>query len=70
MTVSMVARQACTVAIQLFQWKMAYSEGCLVAVGANEAIFQNSEACYSVRQRRRSHLVCFYRMGGAKRDRV
>ncbi len=43
MTVSMVARQAGLVATQLFQWKKAYSEGSLVAVGDNEPVFTASE---------------------------
>ena len=43
MTVSMVARQAGIAATQLFQWKKAYSEGSLVAVGANEPVVPASE---------------------------
>ena len=43
MTVSMVARQAGLAATQLFQWKKAYSEGSLVAVGANEPVVPASE---------------------------
>ena len=42
MTVSMVARQAGIAATQLFQWKKAYSEGSLVAVGANNQALQDS----------------------------
>jgi transposase len=38
MTVSMVARQAGLAAAQLFQWKKAYQEGSLVAVGSNEPV--------------------------------
>ncbi len=43
MTVSMVARQAGIAATQPFQWKNAYSEGSLVAVGANEPVVPASE---------------------------
>ena len=43
MTVSMVARQVGIAAAQLFQWKKAYQEGSLVAVGANEPVVPASE---------------------------
>ena len=43
MTWSMVARQPGIAATQLFQWKKAYSEGTLVAVGANETVVLASE---------------------------
>lgn len=43
MTISMVARLAGVAATQLFQWRKAYSEGSLVAVGANEAVVPASE---------------------------
>ena len=36
MTRSLAARMARIAAMQLFQWKNVYSEGSLVAVGANE----------------------------------
>jgi transposase len=43
MTVSMVAHQAGKVVTQIFQWKKAYSEGSLVAVGANKPVVPASE---------------------------
>ena len=43
MTVSLVARMAGIAATQLFQWKKAYSEGSLVAVGDNEPVVPASE---------------------------
>ena len=42
-SVSMVARQFGISAAQLFQWRKAYLEGSLVAVGANEAVVPASE---------------------------
>jgi transposase len=38
MSVSLVAREAGITASQLFQWRKAYTEGSLVAVGANEPV--------------------------------
>jgi transposase len=43
MSVSLVARQAGITASQLFQWRKAYTEGSLVAVGANEPVVPASE---------------------------
>jgi transposase len=43
MTVSVVARQVGIAATQLFQWKKAYSDGSLVAVGANEPVVPASD---------------------------
>jgi transposase len=43
MSVSLVARQAGITASQLFQWRKAYTEGSLVAVGANEQVVPASE---------------------------
>ena len=42
-SVSMVARQFGISAAQLFQWRKAYLEGSLVAVGANETVVPASE---------------------------
>ena len=42
-TVSLVAREAGITASQLFQWRKAYSDGSLVAVGANEPVVPASE---------------------------
>tara|TARA_R110000850_G_scaffold277140_1_gene423460 strand:- start:111 stop:434 length:324 start_codon:yes stop_codon:yes gene_type:complete len=42
-TVSLVARHAGVAASQLFQWRKAYTEGSLVAVGANEPVVPASQ---------------------------
>ena len=42
-SVSLVAREHGLTAAQLFQWRKAYSEGSLVAVGANETVVPASE---------------------------
>ena len=43
MSVSLGAREAGVTASQLFQWRRAYTEGSLVAVGANEPVVPASE---------------------------
>jgi len=50
MTVSMVARMAGVAATQLFQWRKAYSEGSLVAVGANESVVPASEMAEALKR--------------------
>ncbi len=42
-SVSMVARQFGITAAQLFQWRKAYLQGSLMAVGANETVVPASE---------------------------
>ena len=42
-SVSMVARQFGITAAQLFQWRKAYLQGSLMAVGANESVVPASE---------------------------
>ena len=42
-SVSLVAREHGLTAAQLFQWRKAYLEGSLVAVGANETVVPASE---------------------------
>lgn len=42
-SVSLVAREADIAASQLFQWRKAYADGSLVAVGANEPVVPASE---------------------------
>lgn len=42
-TVSLVAREAGITASQLFQWRKAYTDGSLIAVGANEPVVPASE---------------------------
>lgn len=42
-TVSWVAREAGIAASQLFQWKKAYEQGALVAVGASEPVVPASD---------------------------
>lgn len=42
-SVSLVARQAEVSTSQLFQWRKAYAEGSLVAVGANEPVVPASQ---------------------------
>ena len=49
-SVSMVARQFGISAAQLFQWRKAYLEGSLVAVGANETVVPASELQEAVRR--------------------
>jgi transposase len=43
MSVSLVAREAGISTGQLFQWRKAYLEGSLVAVGSNEPVVPASE---------------------------
>ena len=43
MLVSLVAREEGITASQLFQWRKAYTEGSLVAVGTNEPVVPASE---------------------------
>jgi transposase len=43
MSVSLVAREAGITASQLFQWRKAYTERSLVAVGANDPVVPASE---------------------------
>lgn len=43
MSVSLVAREAGITASQLFGWRKAYTQGSLVAVGANEPVVPASE---------------------------
>jgi transposase len=43
MSISSVAREAGIAVSQLFQWKKAYTEGSLVAVGANQPVVPASE---------------------------
>jgi transposase len=50
MSVSLVARQAGVAASQLFQWRKAYTEGSLVAVGANEPVVPASELQEAMRR--------------------
>jgi transposase len=50
MSVSLVAREAGITASQLFQWRKAYTEGSLVAVGANEPVVPASELQEAVRR--------------------
>jgi transposase len=49
-SVSLVARQHGLTAAQLFQWRKAYLEGSLVAVGANETVFPASELQEAMRR--------------------
>ena len=46
----MVARQHGLTAAQLFQWRKAYLEGSLVAVGANETVVPASELQEAMRR--------------------
>jgi transposase len=46
----LVARQHGLTAAQLFQWRKAYSEGSLVAVGANETVIPASELQEAMRR--------------------
>jgi transposase len=48
--VSLVARQHGLTAAQLFQWRKAYLEGSLVAVGANETVVPASELQEAMRR--------------------
>jgi transposase len=43
MSASLVAQEAGVTASQLFQWRKAYTEGSLVAVGANEPVVPASD---------------------------
>jgi transposase len=45
-----VARQHRSTAAQLFQWRKAYLEGYLLAVGANEAVVPASELQEAMRR--------------------
>ena len=49
-SVSLVARQNGLTAAQLFQWRKAYLEGSLVAVGANETVVPASELQEAMRR--------------------
>ena len=49
-SVSMVARQFGISAAQLFQWRKAYLQGSLMAVGANETVVPASELQESMRR--------------------
>jgi transposase len=46
----LVARQHVLTAAQLFQWRKAYLEGSLVAVGANETVLPASELQEAMRR--------------------
>jgi transposase len=50
MSVSLVAREAGITASQLFQWRKAYTEGSLVAVGANEPVVPASDLQEAMRR--------------------
>ena len=49
-TVSMVARQFGISAAQLFQWRKAYLQGSLMAIGANETVVPASELQEAMRR--------------------
>lgn len=49
-SVSMVARQFGVTAAQLFQWRKAYLQGSLMAVGANETVVPASELQEAMRR--------------------
>jgi transposase len=49
-SVSMVSRQFGTTAAQLFQWRKAYLQGSLLAVGANETVVPASELQEAMRR--------------------
>jgi transposase len=49
-SVSLVARQHGLTAVQLVQWRKAYLEGSLVAVGANETVVPASELQEAMRR--------------------
>ena len=49
-SVSMVARQFGISAAQLFQWRKAYLQGSLMAVGANETVLPESELQEAMRR--------------------
>jgi len=49
-SVSMVARQFGITAAQLFQWRKAYLQGSLMAVGANECVVPASELQEAMRR--------------------
>ena len=52
-TVSMVARQFGISAVQLFQWRKAYLQGSMMAVGANETVVPASELQEAMRRIKR-----------------
>ena len=54
-SVSMVARQFGITAAQLFQWRKAYLQGSLMAVGANETVVPASELQEATRPARFCH---------------
>jgi transposase len=49
-SVSLVARQHGLTAAQLFQWRKAYLEGSLLAVGTNETVVRASELQETMRR--------------------
>jgi transposase len=49
-SVSMVTRQIGITAAQLFQWRKAYLQGSLMAVGANETVVPASELQEAMRR--------------------
>ena len=49
-SVSMVARQFGITAAQLFQWRKAYLQGSLIAIGANETVVLASELQEAMRR--------------------
>ena len=49
-SVSMVARQFGITAAQLFQWRKAYLQGSLIAIGANETVVPASELQEAMRR--------------------
>lgn len=49
-SVSLVARQFGITAVQLFQWRKAYLQGSLMAVGANETVVPASELQEALRR--------------------
>jgi transposase len=53
-SVSMVARQFGITAAQLFQWRKAYLQGSLMAVGANETVVPASELQEAMRRIKQS----------------
>ena len=50
MTVSLVARQHCVAASQLFLWRKQYLEGSLAAVAAGEQVVPASELAAAMKQ--------------------
>ena len=59
-SVSLVARQHRLTAAQLFQWRKAYLEGTLVAVGANETVVPASELQDAMRRIMTCHLATYH----------